>query len=399
MALKEKFKETINKNKGKIAAGVLAGSLLFGGLVNTTIQKKQNDDLRKEVANMQVINNDRSQEIEALKNEIASAREIVNGSTKKLDKIETLVTSLENQTITTEDFEKSVGALKDALGKEFDTVANTAVKNLERNNFSKDASLQVITQISEGIQYGATTNYENAFMNLEKIENAYKEKLAKNQVSKADYDEMIARIQAVELQIVEYAVHAGLEKAQSKTGFVQLDVVTQRDNRKVSLFSASNGNWVQRDWQDGEYIREGTYDGQDFWGLNTVMVSTPQVEHGEDANLGLSFSRDITLDSIGVPEIDDLIDIEYDTKNGYKFSYKEVSEQGDQIAQTYIKFDKTGAFDSVRYGHIMKYNNKDVYQVEEMGKVLSISQQEFEKNFKQAYDSIQALNASQAENE
>ncbi|MBP3631053.1 MAG: hypothetical protein J6J23_06190, partial [Clostridia bacterium] len=236
--LKRKLTEVKASTKRKVGAGILAGSLLFGGLVGCTNGKVSSNEDLNETSDTKVediqksvnieINNQTSDEnfavvveriIEVLKEQGASDKDIEEFK----EQISGLATKKEINNAFATMQEKLEGMLSDKVDKIIDELG----KNNNQDSSSGEASsvvfdaqsaMDVLEQMYRDMVSGASKDYLGNFKNAEKIDAKVKEAFKQGAISKDDFDSVQKCIMVVQAVSMTIEVENALTRTADQTG-------------------------------------------------------------------------------------------------------------------------------------------------------------------------------------
>ena len=225
---KSKLKKSLEKSKGKLVAGMLAGSILLTSSLFGCEQRNtgDNEELRAEIANMQVKNKSHEEQIALLKQEIANLKEISTANSTRLAKVEELLTILEQSGASDEELTASINVLMAEIQKQSDATVNKVLKELEKNNVSEETKedlIAILTNLNDEVVYGIRTDYKETFLQAEKIEDAVKKQKANNEITEEQFNNFIDKIHEVQGNVIRVAVYKGCTSLTDKTGHTQLE--------------------------------------------------------------------------------------------------------------------------------------------------------------------------------
>lgn len=349
--MKSKIKKTISKFKGRVAAGLLAGSILLTGGLTGCAQRKdnENDETKDLIETMQIQNKSNAEQIALLMQEIENLKAIPTANSKKLEKLEELLTKLEQSGVSEEEFAASIEVLMGEIKKQSDETANRVLEEIEKNQETtkNDTDLMaVLTTLNEEILYGTRNDFETVFLQAERIETAIKSQKANNQITEEQYGAIEEKIFTLQSNIIKVALYNGYEKLMDKTGFAVSQLQSENGIGEASLkiaFGSEQQAYAEQVTRFSETTSQMVYiDSEQLIGGDDNEV---EIRKQSPSGAEFLYINDFASEDVDLHKDEKIVDIKYSITDGYEIDYDGDIKKG----TIQIKFAKDGSLQKINH--------------------------------------------------
>lgn len=459
----EKIKNSLRrfwgKNKNRVTAGLLAGSIILSGGYLAKRQQARSDenldkatqqieDLEREILRqreeavagltglesemqhqkediievfgdeMQVQN---MVNISALKVQVDGLKTILEGNNAKaqIANLENILRRIESGQLTEEEVTEYLKVFYETLETLLMSSDEINLKNLQSSESAVDFERNATTMILElrgDFISGARTDYQNIFLLLEKIQ---KEVKLRSDLSREDLDSLKQHIATTQFDMIKLLTYNGYGELRSKTGYIKYQTISLYDEKDESIensaFSTMDNYVIQSEFTE-------TYDDETVTGGYLIYADGRYYAMESEGNV---FETDsmimsdhqgvLTMLSTSIEKVEEeghIVDCAFDVYKGYTVTYViEEDEEQNYHGAINIKFNNDGSISSMQEsGYYQSVEEEDEsqddgietvidpnYALQTSTKFASISYEEFKDICDGAKQRIEQAKENQSE--